>query len=353
MNKLFDEIKIGRITLKNRMIMAPMTRSRANDEGVQPDYAAEYYSQRASAGLIVTEATNISAMAKGYVRMPGIFSDDQKESWRKIVNSVHEQGGKIFLQLFHAGRISLPDFLPVGIDKPVAPSAVKAIGQNFTDEGMKDFVEPKELTKEEIKAIVNNFATAAKNAVDAGFDGVEYHCANGYLPQQFLSTNVNLRNDEYGGSVKNRARFVLESLDAIIATIGSERTSIRISPGLENNDIKEEDSAELYEYLVAELSKRNLAFLDVASMNENKDWHAALRTIYKGVYFASAGFDRESGEKLVAENGADGINYGRLFLANPDLPMRFELGTELNEWDESTFYSSGVEGYTDYPFLEQ
>ncbi len=352
MATLFDGLKVGNLELKNRIIYAPMTRSRADDEGVQPEIAVEYYSQRATAGLMITEATNVSAMAKGYVRTPGIYTDEQITSWRKIVDAVHKHGGKIFLQIFHTGRIALPDFLPDNV-QPVAPSSVKANGQNYTDDGMKDFVQPRELTTEEIKAIVKDFAKAAKNAISAGFDGVELHGANGYLVQQFLSANTNEREDEYGGSIENKSRFLLEVLDAIIAEIGSEKTGLRLSPGGEFNDMKETDSAELYDYVIAELNKRDLAYLHIGTFDSNKNWHPVVRPIYEGVYFAGVGFDKDSGAKLLEENGADAIVYGTKFLANPDLPKRFELDAELNKPDESTFYTPGEKGYTDYPTLEE
>jgi len=353
MSKLFDEIKIGNIVLENRMIMAPLTRSRASDEGVQPEFVTEYYRQRASAGLIITEATNVSPMAKGYIRTPGIYTDEQIRAWREIPKAVHAKGGKIFMQIFHTGRIALPDFLPEGVEQPVAPSAIKAEGQNFTEEGMKDFVEPRELTTEEVNAVVQDFVQAAKNAIEAGFDGVELHGANGYLVQQFLSTNVNKRDDEYGGSIENRARFLFQVLYGMIGAIGNKRTGLRLSPGGEFNDIKEDDSAELYDYVIKELNKRDLAYLHIGTFDQNKNWHPVLRPIYEGNYFAGVGFDKESGENLLGENGADAIVYGKLFLANPDLPKRFKMDAELNEWDESTFYSPGVEGYIDYPTLEE
>lgn len=352
MTTLFDKLKIGNTELKNRIVYAPMTRSRADDAGVQPEIAVEYYSQRASAGLIITEATNVSAMAKGYVRTPGIYTAEQIESWRKVTDAVHEKGGKIFMQIFHTGRIALPDFLPENV-QPVAPSAVKANGQNYTDDGMKDFVEPRELTTDEIKQIIKDFAKSAKNAVDAGFDGVELHGANGYLVQQFLATNTNQRTDEYGGSLENKSRFLLEVLDAMIAEIGDHRTGLRLSPGGEFNDMKETDSAELYDYAVKELNKRNLAYLHIGTFDPNKNWHPVVRPIYDGVYFAGVGFDRDSGAKLLAENGADAIVYGTKFLANPDLPERFAGNAELNVPDESTFYTPGEKGYTDYPTLAE
>jgi N-ethylmaleimide reductase len=352
MATLFDTLKIGDIELKNRVIMAPLTRSRADDEGVQPEFVTEYYSQRASGGLLITEATNVSAMAKGYVRTPGAFTREQIESWKKVTARVHEKDGKIFLQIFHTGRIALPDFLPNGAT-PVAPSAVKAAGQNYTDAGMKDFVEPRELTIDEIKSVVQDYAAAAKNAIDAGFDGVEIHGANGYLIQQFLSTNVNLRTDEYGGSIENRSRFLFEIIEAVTDAIGSSRTGLRLSPGGEFNDIRENDAEALYKYIIGRLNGHGLAYLHIGTFDQTRDWHPVLRPLYKGVYFAGVGFDKERAEKVLAAGGADAIFFGKLFLANPDLPERFRQNAPLNTPNEATFYTPGEVGYTDYPFMEK
>lgn len=350
MATLFDGLTIGEIELKNRVILAPMTRSRADDDGVQPDFAAEYYAQRASGGLLITEATNVSPMAKGYVRTPGAYTAEQIESWKKVTEKVHRSGGKIFLQLFHTGRIALPDFLPEN-QAPVAPSAVKAAGQNYTDDGMKEFVEPRELTADEIKSAVGDFAVAAKNAIQAGFDGVEIHGANGYLIQQFLSTNVNHRTDEYGGSIENKSRFLFEILDAVTEAIGSERTGLRLSPGGEFNDIAEENAEELYDYIVGKLNHYGLAYLHIGTFDQNRDWHPVLRPLYKGIYLAGVGFDKDRAENVLTDDGADAIVFGKLFLANPDLPERFRRNARLNTPDESTFYTPGEVGYTDYPFL--
>ena len=352
MATLFDTLKIGGLELRNRIVMAPLTRSRANDEdGTQPDFVTEYYKQRASGGLLITEATNVSAMAKGYVRTPGIYSREQIASWRKVTEAVHERGGKIFMQIFHTGRIALPDFLPGNV-QPLAPSAVKAAGQNYTDHaGLKDFVEPREMTQDEIRQTVDDFAQAAKNAIEAGFDGIEIHGANGYLIQQFLSTNVNKRQDEYGGSIKNRSRFLFEVVDAVIAAIGNERTGLRLSPGGEFGDIKEDDAEALYPYVVKELNSRGLAYLHIGTFDQNRNWHPVLRPLFDGVYLAGVGFSKETGEKLLADGGADAIVYGKSFLANPDLPERFERNAPLNLPDESTFYTPGEKGYTDYPTL--
>jgi len=354
MTKLFDNLRIGNLELKNRIIMAPMTRSRADDAGVQPEIVAEYYRQRASAGLIITEATNISPMAKGYVRTPGIYTDEQIESWRKVTGAVHARGGKIFLQIFHTGRIALPDFLPEGA-LPLAPSAVKANGKNYTDNGMKDFVEPREMTIVEIKQTVEDFANAAKNAIAAGFDGVELHAANGYLVHQFLGTNTNLRADEYGGSFENRARFLFEVIDAISGAIGSQRLGVKLSPSVPFNDMEDADAEEFYPFIVEELNGKNLGYLHIGfeeTPTTEINWHEKLRRIYNGVYFANGGFTEESGEEFLAENKADAIVYGKLFLANPDLPERFRENARLNELDDSTLYSTGEKGYTDYPAID-
>jgi N-ethylmaleimide reductase len=354
MPTLFEPIRIGKIELDNRLIMAPMTRGRADDAGAQPAYVAEYYRQRASAGLIITEATNISPMAKGYIRTPGIYAAQQIESWRRVTDAVHARGGKIFLQIFHTGRIALPDFLPGGA-QPVAPSEVKAKGQNYTDEGMKDFVTPRELTLNEIKQTVQDFAAAAGNAIKAGFDGVELHSANGYLAHQFLGTNTNLRTDQYGGSQENRARFLLEVLDSMSAEIGAEKVGVKLSPSVPFNDMEDDDAEEFYPFVIRKLNKRNLAYLHIGfeeTPTTQINWHRKLRPLYRGVYFANGGFTKEDGERLLADGGADAIVYGKLFLANPDLPERFKRDAPLNEPDQSTFYAQGERGYTDYPTFE-
>jgi len=349
MPTLFDPLRVGTIELDNRMIMAPLTRSRANDHGVQASYTVQYYSQRASAGLIITEATNVSPMAKGYVRTPGIYTKEQIESWRNVTEAVHARGGKIFMQLFHTGRIALPDFLP---DKtqPVAPSAVRANGKNYTDEGMKEFVTPRELTSAEIAQTVADFGKAAANAITAGFDGVELHSASGYLVQQFLTTNVNLRTDEYGGSIENRTRFLFEVLDAMASAVGSQRLGVKFSPQIAFNDIEENDADEVYPYILKHLNARQLAYVHVADVAD-AGWHAKLRHHHNGLYFANGGFTRASGEELLAQGGADAIVFGTKFLANPDLPERFRRGAPLNEPDRATFYTPGERGYTDYPTL--
>jgi N-ethylmaleimide reductase len=355
MTTFFEPVKIGRVELKNRIIMAPMTRSRADNEGVQSAIVKEYYRQRASAGLIISEATNVSPTAKGYVRTPGIYTAEQIESWREVVAEVHAAGGKIFLQIFHTGRIALPEFLP-GNGAPLAPSAIKANGQNHTDEGLKDFVEPRAMTLEEIAQTVRDFASAAENAIAAGFDGVELHAANGYLVHQFLGTNTNLRTDLYGGSFENRARFLLEIVDAVSALIGSERFGVKLSPTVPFNDMQDADAEEFYPYIIGQLNERKLAYLHIGFEETPAtaiNWHAKLRPLYNGFYIANGGFTRESGEKLLAENKTDAVAYGKLFIANPDLPERFQTDAPLNELDNASFYATGEKGYTDYPTLEK
>lgn len=349
---LFTPIKIGATELPNRIFMAPMTRSRATDAGVPLDYVATHYEQRATAGLIITEATNISPMAKGYVRTPGIWNEEQITGWQKVVDAVHAKGGKIFMQIFHTGRIALPDFLPDHA-QPVSASDVKATGQNYTDGGMKEFVQPRPLTKEEIAATVADFGNAAANAIKAGFDGVELHGANGYLVHQFLGTNTNLRTDEYGGSKENRARFLLEVVDAMIAAAGAEKVGVKLSPAGGFNDMQETDALELYPYIVAQLNQRNLAYLHIGTFDTSRDWHSILRPLYKGTYLAAVGFDKARGAALLASNGADAIVYGNLFISNPDLVERFKLDAPLSAADQNSFYGGGEAGYIDYPTMQQ
>ncbi len=351
MPTLFDPLRVGGIELRNRIVMAPMTRSRADDAGVQPPYVAEYYRQRASAGLIITEATNISPMAKGYVRTPGIYTPAQAESWRPVVEAVHALGGKVFMQVFHTGRIALPDFLPAG-ERAVAPSAVRARGWFFFYAWLLEFVSPREMTFEEIRQAVRDFGAAAANAVGAGFDGVELHAASGYLVQQFLSTNVNLRADEYGGSVENRARFLFEALDAMTAAVGAARVGVKFSPRMPFNDIEERDAEEVYTHVLGRLNGRGLAYVHVGDFT-GEGWHERLRPVYEGVYFAGAGLTKESGEELLSRGLADAVVYGTKFISNPDLPKRFRLGAPLNEPDQATFYTPGERGYTDYPAFTQ
>jgi N-ethylmaleimide reductase len=353
MNTLSTAVQIGRHTLRNRMVMAPMTRSRANDaDGVQSELAVTYYRQRASAGLIVTEGTFPSAMGKGYVRTPGIYSDAQVEAWKQVTQAVHAEGGRIFLQLMHTGRISHPSMLPGGA-LPVAPSAVKPAGQAYTVNGLADFVTPRALETSEVADVVAEYRLATRRALEAGFDGVELHAASGYLPEQFLSSSTNLRNDQYGGSILNRVRFIAEVLDAMILEAGADRVGIKISPEMGFNDIKDESPVETYTYLVRQLAPLGLAYLHVATFQAKYDYHGALRPLFKGTYIVGGGQTRESGEQRIAAGQADAIAYGSAFLANPDLPRRFALGAPLNAPNPALFYAPGAQGYIDYPALAE
>ena len=350
MSPLFTPVRVGRYTLSNRMVMAPMTRSRAGDDGVPSELAITYYSQRASAGLIITECAYVSPMGKGYVRTPGIGTDAQVAAWKKITEAVHAKGGRIFIQLWHTGRISHPALLPEGA-VPVAPSAIKPAGQSWTPSGLQDFVTPRALSVDEIAGIVADFRIATRRALEAGFDGVELHAASGYLPEQFLTSGTNQRQDQYGGFVANRARFVLEVLAAMVAEAGGDRVGVKIAPEMHFNDIVDANPQETYTYLVEQLRGLNLAYLHVALFGAKFDYHARLRPRFNGAYLIGGGLDQKSAEAAVADGRADATVFGSAFLANPDLPERFRRGAPLNTPDPSTFYSPGAQGYTDYPFL--
>lgn len=347
MDRLFTPLRIGAIELPSRIIMAPMTRSRADGEGVPLDYVADFYVQRASAGLMVTEALYVSPMAKGYVRTPGIADDRQQAAWARVVSAVHDAGGRIFAQLYNTGRVALPDFLPGGA-LPVAPSAIAIKGQNKTDEGKKDFVIARALEADEIPAVAAEFGAAAKRALAAGFDGVEIHAASGYLIHQFLDSTINLRDDRYGGSVENRARFLLEVADSVIDAAGADRVGLKVSPRIKFNDVVEPDAEAVYPYIARELSARGIAYLHGAKQGAY-DVHAGMRPHFKGVYAAGAGFNRETAEAMLESGGADAIVFGKPFIANPDLPRRMREGIALAEPDFSTIYSGSERGYTDYP----
>ena len=355
---LLQPVSLGALKLSNRVLMAPLTRNRAHPNGVPQDMAIEYYRQRASAGLIITEATQISPLGKGYLNTPGIYNDAQAMVWKKIVETVHKEGGRIVLQLWHVGRISHVSLLPNG-EPPVAPSAIAAKSQTFTANGFENTSEPRALSVQDIQSTIADYVKAAKLAREIGFDGVEVHGANGYLINQFLATNSNQRTDEYGGSPEARARFLLEVVDAVSKAIGADRTGLRLSPTGKFNDIQDEQARETYTYAIKELNKRKLAYLhfverfpgfpvdqdDEALLND-------LRNLWEGAYIANGDFDRDRGEVYVKEGRADAIAYGRPFIANPDLPERFAKGASLNEADQNTFYGGDEHGYTDYPFLD-
>ncbi|MCX2713598.1 alkene reductase [Mycolicibacterium sp. J2] len=355
MSTVFDPITVGGVELKNRTVMSPMTRSRAYGPGATPTPSmAEYYSQRAGAGLIITEGTQPSVIGQGYPNTPGLHSDEQVQAWRVVTDAVHAKGGVIFAQLMHTGRIGHPSLLPAGM-APVGPSPVAAAGEVFTLDGRQPYVVPEELDEEKITQTVLDFAQAARNAVAAGFDGVEVHGANGYLLHQFLSTNANLRTDRWGGSVDNRIRLTLRVIDAVTAAIGADRVGLRISPANPLNDIQEDGYHDTYRALVDVLASKSLAYLHVMEVGD-RDFTNELRRRFGGTFVlnpATPGGITGPGEVGLVEDGtADLIAFGAAFLANPDLPRRLAEGAALNTPDRATFYGGDERGYTDYPALD-
>ncbi|MGH8788135.1 MAG: alkene reductase [Cupriavidus necator] len=352
MSQLFTPVRIGRHTAPNRLVMAPMTRSRADADGVPGDMTVTYYAQRASAGLIITEGVFPSAMGKGYVNTPGVETEAQVAGWKKVTEAVHARGGRIFMQLMHCGRISHPSLLNGAT--PVAPSAIKPEGQAWTPAGQVDFVTPRELTLAEIAGVINDYRQATRRAIDAGFDGVELHTASGYLPEQFLSSGSNHRQDQYGGSVEGRARFVLEVLAAMVAEAGADRVGIKISPEMHYNSITDAAPQETYTYLVDKLRGQGLAYLHVTLFGSPVDYHALLRPRFDGTYLIGGGLTQDSAAALLADGKADATVFGSAFLANPDLPERFRQGAALNAPDRNTFFAPPTaKGYIDYPALAE
>lgn len=351
MDPLFSNTRIGRHTLRNRIVMAPMTRSRADDiTGVPSPLTVEYYGQRAGSGLIITEGTFPAPMGKGYVRTPGIHSEAQIDAWKHVTDAVHAKGGLIFLQLMHTGRISHPSLLPNGAT-PIAPSAVRAAGTVFTATGPQEFVQPRALETDEIAEIVQSYRLATRNALAAGFDGVELHAASGYLPEQFLSSGTNQRTDLYGGSLANRARFILEVLSAMSQEAGSDRVGIKIAPEMGFNDVSDENPKDTYRYLVEQLAPLKLAYLHVVKTGSEFDYRTFLQPLFNGPYLAGGGLTNETAQALIEQGHADATVFGSLYLANPDLPQRFLGRAPLNTPDRDTFYSPGAKGYIDYPAL--
>ncbi|MEU9146358.1 alkene reductase [Streptomyces sp. NPDC048349] len=354
MTSAFDPVRIAGTVLPNRIALAPMTRSRAGEGGTATSLVAEYYTQRASAGLIISEGIQPSAVGQGYPFTPGLHTAEQVEAWREVTDSVHSAGGRIFAQIMHSGRIGHPTLLPEGL-VPVAPSAVTPEGQVFTAEGPKDFVTPRELTGAEVRATIADYAEAARNAVEAGFDGVELHGANGYLIHQFLAPGSNLRTDEWGGSVENRIRFAVEVVKAVAAAIGAERTGLRISPGNPYNSISEPDPQPVYEALVKEIDGLGLAYLHVLEHGpEARETTVALRKQFSGPLVLNPATEGPTDHRalaLVEDGTADLLAFGALFLANPDLPARLRTEGPYNTPDPSTFFGGDARGYTDYPAL--
>lgn len=353
---LFSAGQLGSIALKNRIVMAPLTRNRAGEGGVPHALNATYYAQRASAGLIVTEATPISAMAHGYPALPGIYNESQIAGWKMVTDAVHARGGKIVIQLWHVGRISHPSLLP-NHALPVAPSAIKPAGQAFTYEGMQDYVEPRALDANELPAIVQDYVHATKCAIAAGFDGVEIHAANGYLLDQFLRDGSNQRTDEYGGSFENRARLLMEVTQAVVDVIGADKTGVRLSPVNPFNDMKDSNPQAIFNYVADNLNQFNLAYLHAVEGGIHGGGKAdpfdfdVFRQCFKGKYIANLAYDKASGNAAIASGHADCVAYGVPFIANPDLVERFAIDATLNEADSSTFYGGAEKGYTDYPVL--
>ncbi len=350
MATLFDPLKLGDLQLPNRIIMAPLTRSRAGAIRVPNALMAEYYRQRASAGLILTEATSVTPMGVGYADTPGIWSAEQVEGWRGVTRAVHAEGGRIFLQLWHVGRISDPMFLNGAL--PVAPSAIAAAGHVSLVRPQKAFVTPRALELHELPGVVEAFRKGAANALAAGFDGVEIHGANGYLLDQFLQDKTNHRADEYGGSIENRARFMLEVADAVVSVWGASRVGMHLAPRGDAHDMGDSNRLATFSYVARELGRRKLAFLCARERQAEDSIGPQLKKAFGGVYIANERFTKESASEILAIGDADAVAFGQQFIANPDLPRRFALNAPLNAPDPNTFYAPGPKGYTDYPYLE-
>ncbi len=360
---LLTAYTLGGLHLKNSVVMAPMTRSRANNPENVPtqDLQAEYYAQRASAGLIITEGSQVSKQGVGYVNTPGIYSEAQVKGWKEVTKAVHDAGGKIFIQLWHVGRISHPDFH--NGELPLAPSAINPGEKSYTPEGFKETVTPKAMSLEDIKQTVQDFKNAAKNAWEAGFDGVEIHSSNGYLLHQFFSSTSNIRTDEYGGSKENRAKILFEIIDAIKEVIPENRIGLRLNPSLHGvfGMTLNEESIPTFDYIINKLNEYDLAYLhlsepftDVSDIPYAEPHIAKrYRPMYKGTLIINGGFDQQKGNAVIEAGDANLVAFGKTYVSNPDLVERFAQNAELNEWDKDTFYTPGKEGYTDYPMLEE
>ncbi|MBW7674269.1 alkene reductase [Chryseobacterium chendengshani] len=359
--ELLEPIQLGKLTLKNKMAMAAMTRSRADQNGIVGDLTVEYYTQRVSAGLIFTEAIRISEEATGSPLTPGIFTNEQIEAWKKVTKAVHENGGVIIAQLWHTGRVGH------SIDRsgklPLAPSSMPVQGmQHFTSQGLKDYETPQEITVAEIRQTVKDYGQAAVNAMEAGFDGVELHAANGYLPSQFLAESSNQRSDEYGGNIPNKARFILEVMQELIGAIGGNKVGIKISPFHPYGNMILDDPASTYTYLIKELNKLEFSYVELMKRSPffpspshypEDDEVEFFGKMIQQTIIANAGYDKNSAEAELEKGIAKLVSFGTLFLANPDLPERFEKDATLNELDKATMFGGGEQGYTDYPFLKE
>lgn len=351
MPSLLDPLRIGALDLPNRVVMAPLTRTRASAGRVPNELMRDYYVQRASAGLILTEATSVTPMGVGYPDTPGIWSKEQIEGWKAITKAVHEAGGLIVLQLWHVGRISDPVYLDGAL--PVAPSAIAASGHVSLIRPYKPYVTPRALELDEIPGIIEAYRLGAANAKEAGFDGVEIHGANGYLLDQFLQTSTNKRTDRYGGPIENRARLMLEVTDAVASVWGADRVGMHLNLRANANSMGDDDLAGTFTYVARELDARGIAFICGRESLEEPRVAPLVRQHFSGVFIANDTIDQASGEALVESGAVDAVAYGKLFISNPDLPRRFALDAPLAPWKAETFYAKGAEGYTDYPALEE
>ena len=350
MPSLFDPLQIGDLSLKNRIVMAPLTRSRSGVARIPNALVAEYYAQRASAGLIISEATSVTPLGVGYADTPGIWSEDQVEGWKLTTRAVHDAGGLIFLQLWHVGRISDPVFL--NGQSPVSASAIPAAGDVSLLRPKRPFPTPRPLSLDEIAGVVEAYRKGSENAKRAGFDGVELHGANGYLLDQFLQDKSNQRTDAYGGPIENRARLMLEAVDAAISVFGASRVGLHLAPRADAHDMGDSDLSATFTYVAKAMKDRGLAFLMARERLGDDSLGARLKAEFGGVYIANEGFNLESAQAILAAGHADAVGFGKDFISNPDLPARLKAGAPLNAWKMETFYSPGPEGYVDYPALQ-
>lgn len=354
---LFQPITVGALNLPNRIVMAPLTRNRAGEGNVQGELNATYYAQRASAGLIIAEATQVVPEGQGYISTPGIHSAAQVEGWKKVTAAVHAEGGRIVLQLWHVGRISHTSLQPDG-KAPVAPSAIRAESKVFTADGFTDVSEPRALDLSELPGLVDSYRQAARRAIEAGFDGVEVHAANGYLIDQFLRDKSNHRTDAYGGSIENRTRLLFEVCEAVAKEVGADRTGVRVSPLTSFGDIADSDPQALFNRAIERIAPLGLAYVHVIEGETGGERqpqpfdYAAMRKPFKGAWIVNNGYDRAMAIDAVASGKADLVAFGRLFIANPDLPRRLREDSKLNPLDGDSLYGGGAHGYTDYPALD-
>jgi len=351
MPTLFDSIQIGAWSLPNRIVMAPLTRCRASEGRIPNDLMAEYYRQRSTAGLIISEATSVTDMGVGYPDTPGIWSDDQVQGWKLVTSAVHQAGGRIILQLWHVGRVSDPFFLDGR--QPVSSSALPAAGHVRQLRPMRPYPVPRPLELDEIPEVIEHYRRGAQNAMVAGFDGVELHGANGYLPDQFLEDGINQRTDEYGGPIENRARFLLEALDAAISVWGADRVGLHLSPRGDGVSVFDSNPPETFGYVVRQASERGIAFICSREHLGQPFYGDDLRKQFNGAFIMNEDFNRDTATQVLDAGRADAVAFGRPYIANPDLVRRFEENGPLNTPDPETFYGPGPEGYIDYPFLPE